>query len=334
MDAGVGYGGLQQPSGPYGDAGAGDASTNYSGAQNPPSPYSQTTGGHSTITSGLGNGVNLQPSYYGASGDLGNVDLGWGLMKQCPNIKSVRIEIEGNQVANAKRWIKEAATNGYAIIATFHKSSILGDESKLGDPNELLQAAEWWEVNYPDLSKAGPLAINLMNEWGGHKISAPDFAAAYNQAISMVRNVYAGPIVVDIPGYGQGVRVASLAARSITDRNLILSTHIYPITFNAGVSRAMSPGDLDELASTNLGCIVGELGDDGKGDVGQRANFAALVAKVQSNGWPIFGWAWNGDNSPGKKMNMIQPQFHSGADEKTTPYTVNNPYFTDICKLL
>lgn len=70
----------------------------------------------------LPDGVNLQPSYYSG----GNVDLGFTLMKQNPKIKSLRIEIEPTQVANAVRWISEAIANGYNIICTYHKASVLG----------------------------------------------------------------------------------------------------------------------------------------------------------------------------------------------------------------
>lgn len=86
-----------------------------------------------TSTFGLiGNGVNLQPSYY----NNGNCDLGWTLMKQNTKIQTVRIEVEPGQVVNAKRWISEAKSNGYKVIITYHKSSVLGSDST----SELLAA--------------------------------------------------------------------------------------------------------------------------------------------------------------------------------------------------
>src|SRR5882724_2006611 len=72
---------------------------------------------------GIGNGVNLQPSYY----NNGNVDFAWSLMKQNPKIKTVRIEIEpGVDINQAKSWIQQANDNGYEIIATYHKYTVLG----------------------------------------------------------------------------------------------------------------------------------------------------------------------------------------------------------------
>src|SRR5262245_16042723 len=106
MVAGVGYGGLQQPSGGYADTGGASASASYNGCQRSRLPY-QGLAPTRAAPSSAGNGVNLQPSYYFG----GNVDLGWEVMKKYPNIKSVRIEIEAGQEANAQRWIKEAVTN-------------------------------------------------------------------------------------------------------------------------------------------------------------------------------------------------------------------------------
>jgi mannan endo-1,4-beta-mannosidase len=152
---------------------------------------------------GLKNGVNLQPSYYSG----GNVDLGWALMRQKPKIQSVRIEIEPGQEENASRWIKEAADNGYTIVATFHNSASLGSD----DPAELLKAAEWWAANYTNLRVSGDFVINLMNEWGSHEITPHDFAVSYNKAIAAARTAYDGLIIIDIPGWGQEVHTAACA---------------------------------------------------------------------------------------------------------------------------
>ena len=74
-----------------------------------------------------GNGVNLQPSYYNG----GNVSFGWTLMKQHSRIKMVRIEIEPElvHISLAASWIREAVKNGYAVIATYHKHTLLGSNN-------------------------------------------------------------------------------------------------------------------------------------------------------------------------------------------------------------
>ena len=208
---------------------------------------------------GLGNGVNLQPSYYYD----GDVDLGWDLMSKYPKVRSVRIEIEMGREAIAERWIREAVSRKYGVIATFHSAAMLtNDQLLIDDPDELFKAAAWWATNYPSLSKAGEFTINLMNEWGGHAITSSDYAASYNHAIATVRTVYRGPIVVDIPGYGQEAHTAALAingksGQTVRDPNIILSAHIYSQAWSLSRQRAMTTADLDELAATGRGCIVG-----------------------------------------------------------------------------
>jgi len=327
MSEGDNYASSQQPTGGY--SSAGEASSSYSRNQSPVSPYGQTAATNSTLTSGLGNGVNLQPSYYNG----GNVDLGWDLMKKQPQIKAVRIEIEAGQETNAARWIKEAADNKYAVIATFHNGAMLTDDQVLmDDPNELLKAAAWWASNFSTLSKSGSFTINLMNEWGSHGITPDDYAATYNKAIAMVRQVYDGPIVIDVPGFGQEVHTARLAVtgsgKTITDRKIILSAHIYPDAWNFTSQREMTTADIEALASTGLDCMIGEFGNQPSAG---KVNVTDLVKAAKSKGWPVFGWAWNGD---GRGMNMIQPvPFQPYTVRKPYPYTAS-PYLKTICDLL
>jgi hypothetical protein len=73
-----------------------------------------------TTTISLGNGVNLQPSYY-CSGDE---NLGWPLMNQYAKITTVRIELDpstSSTISDFARWISEAIANGKKVIATFHE---------------------------------------------------------------------------------------------------------------------------------------------------------------------------------------------------------------------
>src|SRR5258708_6043421 len=294
------YTGNQQPTG--GNSGS-SADGGYTASQSPSSPYAAPGAPlASTITSGLGNGVNLQPSYYAP----GTVDLGWQLMKPQSKIKSVRIEIEPGQEKNAQRWIREAVNNGYTVIATYHKYT-----APLGTDNdaELMAAEDWWGANYANLRSCGAFTINLMNEWGSHNITAQHFATAYNQALQQLRTIYKGPVVIDLPGYGQEPQVAATAVSGIADRNIILSMHVYPEASNDQKKRGIATTDLDELAATGLGCMIGEFGDSGKK---QKTKWQDIVAYAKQIGWPVCGWAWNGDGTKtpdGKGMNMIEPQY-------------------------
>lgn len=283
-----------------------------------------------------GNGVNLQPSYYNS----GNVDLGFPLMKQQANIKTVRIEIEPTQVTNAIRWIKEASDNGYTIICTYHKATVLGSDNL----SDLLDGANWWKTNYAALSASGKFYINLMNEWGSHNLSATNYATDYNQAITIVRTVYSGTIIIDIPGYGQEAYVATNAVLGvgtggikITDTNIALSTHIYPgnyvgqhvnssgVTFASGGN--MVTADLDYMATSGRTCLVGEFGNGTNGTV----DWSGLVDYAKSKSWTVMAWSWAGDGGDGihPAMNMLSQNFQPYTAGTNYPYTLS-AYFNIV----
>ena len=255
------------------------------------------------LTASIGNGVNLQPSYYNG----GNPNFAYPLMKGQSKIKTVRIEIEPGYVTQAKNWISQARSNGYAVIATYHKSAVLGSDAA----SELTAAGNWWKSNYSNLAASGSFTINLMNEWGSHNISPASYAAAYNAAISIVRTVYSGNIIIDIPGYGQETATAACAVKGcssgqtkITDTKIILSAHIYPGAYNQGKGRALIKTDLDDLASAGRPCIIGEFGNSG----GSGADWSGIVDYAKSKSWTVLGWSWNGD---GGSMNMVTPSWAS-----------------------
>ncbi|MEM7321105.1 MAG: LysM peptidoglycan-binding domain-containing protein [Pseudomonadota bacterium] len=328
----------------------------------------------------LGNGVNLQPSYYNS----GDVHFGWDLMRANNNIKTVRIEIEPNRVDKATGWIQQACGQGLDVIATYHKFAVLGTNRAA----ELAAAANWWQRNYqalltqaasytvrsgdtlsalaqtyygdaslypliadanasitdPNVIRVGQtlsiparnrsITINLMNEWGNHNLTAVDYANAYNGALGMVRGVYSGQIIIDVPGWGQETAIAASAVKgyrtggiSITDANICLSVHIYRQAYiqnKRGSSRrrhgAMVRRDLDDLASTDRPCIVGEFGPGGPG----QSDWSALVDHAKSLNWPVLGWAWNGD---GGQMNMVTPAW--SGNPRATSFSTST-YFNQI----
>lgn len=270
----------------------------------------------------IGNGVDLQPSYY----NNGHVTFGWSLMKQHPEIKTVRIEIEPSVNINlAESWIAAAKNNGYDVIATYHKYKVLGSNN----PQDLTDAANWWKANYDTLAKAGSFYINLMNEWGDHNLTANAYATAYNNAITIVRQVYKGLIIIDCPGWGQEAEVAAAAVEGtdgvkINDTNIVLSMHIYPNGWDQLENHPIQNTDLDNLASTGRPCIIGEFGNAPSGNT----DWAAIVKYAESKGWPVVGWAWNGD---GGSMNMVTPAW--SVNPLASSYSANN-YFNSIDSLL
>jgi len=251
----------------------------------------------------FGNGVNLQPSYY----NNGNVDMGWSLMKSKGNIKSVRIEIEPGKETQGKTWIAQAKSNGYTVIATYHKSSVLGSDSA----SELATAGSWWSSNYNNLAAAGAIVVNVMNEWGSHNISSNSYASAYNTAISSVRSKYSGRIVIDIPGWGQETATAAAAIKGtngtkINDTYIVPSIHAYPGAWNQGKNAWLAKSDVDDLGSAGRGVVVGEFGNGGSGS----SDWSGIVDYAKGKGYNVLGWAWNGD---GGSMNMVTPSWSSNA---------------------
>lgn len=255
-------------------------------------------------TSGIANGVNLQPSYY----NNGNPVIDWALMKQQTKIKTVRIEIEPGYETQAKTWISGAVNNGFAVIATYHKYTVLGSDNVA----DLNAAASWWVANYAQLAKAGAFTVNLINEWGSHNITASAYAAAYNTALATVRTVYSGKIIIDIPGWGQETAIAAAAAKGynggtqIKDTNYILSAHIYPGAWNQVKNRYVNTADIDDLNSAGVPCMIGEFGNEG----GSGADWSGIVDYAKTKGWPVLGWCWNGD---GGNMNMVTPSWATNA---------------------
>lgn len=257
------------------------------------------------LASALGDGVNLQPEFT----PNGDVTFGWELMKQYPQIKSVRIHIRDVDVGVAKNWIAQAAAQGYEIVATYH----MQDGSD--DPNTLQAAANWWVANYATLRSAGDFTINMMNEWGSHSQTKDSFASAYNQAIATVRKVYSGYIIVDIPGWGQEARTASLASPAIQDKFVVFSAHIYPNGWNQGAGHSVIAADMDELKATGRPCMIGEYGTSGSGDV----DVIGVVNHAKAIGfWSVQAWAWNGDGST-PPMNMVSPSWYQ--NPKASSYT-------------
>jgi hypothetical protein len=264
----------------------------------------------------FGHGVNLQPGYYCE----GEVAVDWSLLAAQSAVETVRIEVEPPgmgateaDLSTVKGWIDAASDRGYTVVATYHHHPQIGS----ADPGTLQNAADWWVAHYDYLTRDSPVVINLMNEWGDHTVSADLYARAYDIALDTVRSGtdYDGPIVCDLPGYGQGVDRAVRAVGDLDDENLVLSTHLYPQAYDAGRERVLRPGDLDRLAETDYPCVVGEFGDRGEG----RADWSALVDRARELGWPLLAWAWNGD---GGALNMVDPDWseHCEGARRTNDY--------------
>jgi mannan endo-1,4-beta-mannosidase len=342
-DGGSGYSGSQGPSSSYDGS---NSSEGYQESLAPSDGYSLSTsdgGGYSAYSQPksaqntssrlggrlFGNGVNFQPSYQ----QNGDVDLGWTLLKTIGAVQTVRLEIEVTAVTAAVRWISEATSQGYTVIATFHSFEALDDKRPASDdPKWMQRAVQFWSSNYKKLSAAGPFMINIMNEWGHKSIDPKTYADQYNSAIRTIRGFYPGPLIIDLPGYGQLAKVAADAVTGaggitpIQDRNIILSMHVYPQTYNG--KAGLTTADLDHLVETGRPCMIGEFGEDNKNP---NTDWQAIVTYAKSLNWPVLAWAWDGD---GEIMNIIYPEFQPFVAGKTFPYSINGQYANVVLPFL
>ena len=141
-----------------------------------------------------------------------------------------------------------------------------------------------------------------MNEWGSHDISPEDYADAYNEAISYIRTFYDGNLIVDVPGFGQATKIAADAYVYMEDDKFTYSIHVYTSAFNREQERWLSHEDLVYLNDTGADCMVGEFCDNSTGGT----DWCSIIDNCYANGWPLMGWAWNGD---GGHMNMVTPHW-------------------------
>jgi mannan endo-1,4-beta-mannosidase len=131
-----------------------------------------------------------------------------------------------------------------------------------------------------------------------------------------------GSIIIDIPGYAQETHVAADASSSIEDDDIAFSVHVYPSSYNSVTGDWLAPSDLNYLGDAGRPCLVGEFGSHRDGG----ADWSALVDRAKSLGWPVIGWAWNGDGSS-NPMNMSSPFW--GDSCGATSYSTTS-YFSTI----
>jgi mannan endo-1,4-beta-mannosidase len=321
--AGGNYSSSQPAGGPYGDAasGSGGGYALYNTGQ----PEAASPGSPDARGPIFGNGVNMQPSY----SQSGDVDLGWDLLKTISSIKTVRLEIESFAVAAAARWINEANARGYQVIATYHNSDAINNNPQpQDDPQHMQGAIQFWNDTYKTLAAAGSFMLNIMNEWGHKTINAKSYADQYNSAIRQIRSYYGGPIIIDLPGYGQLAKVAADAVTGaggispIQDRNVILSMHVYPQTWSG--KGPVTLEDVNLLVATGRPCMIGEFGESNETP---NTDWRAIVTYAKSLNWPVLAWCWDGD---GNIMNIMSPEFQRFVPGQPNPYYFINSQYANI----
>ncbi len=139
------------------------------------------------------------------------------------------------------------------------------------------------------------------------------YADTCNRALALVREVYKGRVVLDAPGWGQGATALLQALTGkvrITDRDIILSVHVYPSAYDGVTKKALQNDALKKLNDAGLPCMIGEFGSKATQQSG--ASWSGLVDFAKTLGWPLLAWCWAADNTGGLgdpnqiDMNMIE----------------------------
>jgi mannan endo-1,4-beta-mannosidase len=170
---------------------------------------------------------------------------------------------------------------------------------------------------------------------GSHNQTAQTYAEAYNAAFPVIRSVFSGHLVLDIPGWGQDTSTAVEASPLLEDSFFMFSAHIYPLAFNKVEGKPLTPEDVQNLFyESGRPCIIGEFGDIQNATVlnatsGELCDVKAVVEAAKAVGFrAVYGWAWNGD---GGGLNMLAPSWQ---EEPTATEYVESDYFWSILELL
>lgn len=141
------------------------------------------------------------------------------------------------------------------------------------------------------------LLVNICNEWGAFQTLDADWVAAYQAAITVLRdNGINHTLVIDANNYGQrgSTIVANGAAMLDFDpqHNLLFSTHMYE-----GYANPQTILDVIRGAqAASLPLIVGEFGFQHGQGVPVRVPFEVMIEEAERVGMGYLPWSWTGNN--------------------------------------
>ena len=153
------------------------------------------------------------------------------------------------------------------------------------------------------------LLINIANEWGDHGVTSQYWLQSYNAAVTAMRKAgFKTTLVIDAPGWGQNIQPILECGRELIDNdplhNILFSVHMYGSWNN--------PQDIiDKLFSAkemNLPLIVGEFGynyNDGKNNLGCKADHRTIMKTCRSLGYGFMPWSWTGNNKENAWLDIV-----------------------------
>ena len=174
---------------------------------------------------------------------------------------------------------------------------IIEHHGATGDLTKLTTVVDYWVQ--PDtlavLKKHEPnLLLNIANEAGDGMVTTASFQAAYQPAITRLRD--AGlvlPLVIDAPSWGQNIDVLQAAWQPLTmhdpRHNLLFSVHMWW----SDASGTRVKAELAQTTAAGMPLIVGEFAQHAvSGCASQPFAFGALLEEAQKSGIGWLAWSW------------------------------------------
>ncbi len=205
--------------------------------------------------------------------------------------------------ANAVRivWNDEGTAAGLDVAITNALAQqlipIIEHHGATGDLTKLTAVVDYWVQ--PDMvamvkKHEQNLLLNIANEAGDAAVTAASFQAAYQPAITRLRE--AGlvlPLVIDAPTWGQNIDVLQATWQPLTmhalQHNLVFSVHMWW----SDASGTRVKAELAESTAAGMPLIVGEFAQHAvSGCASQPFSFGALLEEAQKSGIGWLAWSW------------------------------------------
>ena len=174
--------------------------------------------------------------------------------------------------------------------------------------------------------------LNIANEAGKHGVTAKQFRAEYEKAITRIRN--AGikcPLVIDASGWGQDIDILQATGKDLIEadplRNILFSVHIWWVADDGSKNRIIN--EIKESVEMELPLIVGEFAPMGPG-CKQYIDYKTIIEECEKNeiGWMAWSWGLmnNGDCADMDMTNDELPGKYEGLFDWGLDVAVTHPY--------
>jgi mannan endo-1,4-beta-mannosidase len=205
--------------------------------------------------------------------------------------------------ANAVRivWNEEGSAAGLDVAITNALAQqlipIIEHHGATGDLAKLVGVVDYWVK--PDVvavvrKHEQNLLLNIANEAGDGMVTAVTFQAAYQPAITRLRE--AGlvlPLVIDAPSWGQNIDVLQATWQPLTmhdpQHNLLFSVHMW---WSDPIGTRVK-AELAESTAAGMPLIVGEFAQHAVSGCGsQPFAHGVLLEEAQKSGIGWLAWSW------------------------------------------